>query len=164
MMRTILLPGSMLLLGVAAGGGAGLLLKPDQPSTAATAGKSITVEPGHHSDPVIYDGKDSEIVKLNNQFVIPVVKRKLVAAMVVLSLSIETAAGHSSDIYEREPKLRDALLQALFDHANMGGFDGEFTEARQMDMLRDTLLSEARHVLDGAVQRVLITDIARQDI
>jgi hypothetical protein len=82
----------------------------------------------------------------------------------VLSLSVETAAGHTSEIYDREPKLRDVLLQALFNHANRGGFDGEFTKARNMDVLRLALAEAASEVLGDAILGILITEIARQDI
>ena len=69
-----------------------------------------------------------EYVKLNNQFVVPVVEDGRVAAMVVLSLSLEVEAGNTEAVYQREPKLRDAFLQVLFDHANVGGFCGSFTD------------------------------------
>lgn len=157
-MVTKLLPILLLILGIAAGGGAGLMLRPaDIPATTPpdTAGPP---------DPQPPSTTDTELVKLNNQFVIPIVARDRVSAMVVLSLGLEITEGRTGEAYEREPKLRDALLQALFNHANIGGFDGEFTEARNMDMLRDALLEEAVHILGESVQSVLITEIARQDI
>jgi hypothetical protein len=96
--------------------------------------------------------------------VIPVVKGDKIAALVVLSISLGVPSGGSEQIYQREPKLRDAFLQALFDHANAGGFDGAFTEGAAMGALRSALLETARAQLGGHVSDVLITDIARQDL
>ena len=104
-----------------------------------------------------------EYVKMNNQFVIPVVERSRVAAMVVLSLSLEVEPGNTEAVYQREPKLRDAFLQILFDHANTGGFSGTFTDGSNLVVLRNSLKEAAVQVLGKAVTDVLITDIARQD-
>ncbi len=156
-----LLPLLLLLFGVAAGAGAGFVLRPET--------ESVQVEnpamPGKdHAAPAPETPIASEIVKLNNQFVIPLVAKDRITALMVLSLSVETAAGRTSEIYDREPKLRDVLLQALFNHANRGGFDGEFTKARNMDVLRLELAEAASEVLGDAIMGVLITEIARQDI
>jgi hypothetical protein len=60
--------------------------------------------------------------------------------------------------------LRDAFLQELFDHANMGGFAGEFTGSNNMDVLRAALTEVAQRVLGDLAHGVLITGIARQDV
>ena len=85
-----------------------------------------------------------EYVKMNNQFVVPVVNSESVQALVVLSLSLEVPAGQKDSIYSREPKLRDSFLQVMFDHANVGGFDGEFTNANNLDVLRNALREAAQ--------------------
>ena len=100
---------------------------------------------------------------MNNQFVVPVVEQGRVAAMVVLSLSLEVDVGNTEAVYTREPKLRDVFLQVLFDHANMGGFSGSFTDGSNLVVLRTTLKEAATLVLGKVVTDVLITDIARQD-
>ncbi|MEO9777873.1 MAG: flagellar basal body-associated FliL family protein [Sedimentitalea sp.] len=105
----------------------------------------------------------TEFVKLNNQFVVPIVQADRVAALVVLSLSLETQAGARERVFEREPKLRDMFLRVLFDHANMGGFDGSFTRPGKLDVLRQSLADVAQKELGDDVESVLITDIARQD-
>ncbi|HHC29531.1 MAG TPA: flagellar basal body-associated FliL family protein, partial [Rhodobacterales bacterium] len=106
----------------------------------------------------------SDYVKLNNQFVVPTVKAGRIAAMVVLSISLEVPPGGSEAIYQREPKLRDLFLQVLFDHANAGGFDGAFTEGGKMDVLRAALLETAQRELGNNIRSVLITDMAKQDM
>lgn len=107
---------------------------------------------------------DVEFIKLNNQFVIPIVVGDQVETLVIMSLSIELETGNSELVYRREPKLRDAFLQVLFDHANMGGFRGEFTNTANLDVLRSGLLEVAQGVVGKTVSGVLITDIARQDL
>lgn len=105
----------------------------------------------------------ADFVKLENQFVVPVIRQQKVASMVVLSLSIEAGSGQREAILLSEPKLRDLFLQVLFEHANMGGFDGAFTRSQSMKALRSTLRDAARRVLGSSVRDVLITNINRQD-
>ena len=103
-------------------------------------------------------------VKLNNQFVVPVVERDELSALVVMSLSLEAVEGMSDRIYALEPKLRDALLQVLFDHANMGGFRGAFTRSDVMIPLRTALREAAQRELGPDIVDVLIMEISRQDV
>lgn len=100
---------------------------------------------------------------MNNQFVIPVLEGGRVSAMVVLSLSLDVTTGNTETVYQREPRLRDAFLQVMFDHANVGGFSGSFTDGSNLVTLRGSLKEAADMVLGPVVRRVLITDIARQD-
>jgi hypothetical protein len=102
-------------------------------------------------------------VKLNNQFIVPVLEGGRIVSMVILTLSLEVATGTSEAVYAKEPKLRDAFLQVLFDHANTGGFRGSFTDASNLVFLRKALTEKAAGVLGSSVTDVLITDIARQD-
>lgn len=104
-----------------------------------------------------------EYVKLNNQFIVPIVEGGAVSALVILSLSLEVKAGSSQDTYAREPKLRDGFLEVLFAHANTGGFSGAFTETGNIDTLRQALLEVAQKTMGERVTDVLITDIVRQD-
>jgi hypothetical protein len=93
-----------------------------------------------------------------------VVKNERVSALVVLSLSVEVKAGTTQDIFSHEPKLRDVFLQALFDHANIGGFEGEFTGAGRMDLLRQSLREIAQREFPEKIYDILISDIVRQDM
>lgn len=104
-------------------------------------------------------------VKLSRQFVVPVVDDGKVAALVVMSLSLEVDAGLTETVFIVEPKLRDALLRVMFTHANSGGFDGQFTGGEPMRDLRGSLTEAAQDVLGHAnVSSVLVTDILRQDV
>lgn len=155
-----LLPILLALLGLGAGIGGGLALRPPpQPAAAAGPCGEAEAEP-EAPEP---DGAAHDYVKLNNQFVIPVVKQGAVDSLVILSLSLEVGAGSTERVYAVEPKLRDGFLQVLFDHANTGGFDGAFTGSGMMAALRKALVESARRTLGATVSDVLITDIVRQD-
>ena len=133
----------------------------------AAAGTAALAEPTgtgqeHPSDP---EGAPVlDYVKLNNQFVIPIVENGAVRAMVILALSLEVSVGGREQVYAMEPKLRDTLLQVLFNHANSGGFKGTFTDATNMVILRDALREAAIKTLGSIVTDVLIIDMARQDL
>lgn len=159
-----LVPVLLAILGTGGGVAAGLMLRPAEMADMP-APETITDEtPADDAMDATKDTGNTEFVKLNNQFVIPVVTRDRISAMVVMSLSIEIAQGNSQMVYTREPKLRDGFLQVLFDHANLGGFEGEFTNANNMDVLRMSLRDVANRVLGDATRGVLITEIARQDV
>jgi flagellar basal body-associated protein FliL len=172
-----LLPILLALIGLGGGVGAGLFLRPapapedhaaDATAAAGAEGDHAAEEtPPAEEGGVKAEGEDAanatEYVKMNNQFVVPVVEDRRVAAMVVLSLSLEVENGSTETVYQREPKLRDVFLQVLFDHANTGGFSGSFTDGSNLVVLRTSLKEAAALVLGKVVKDVLITDIARQD-
>ncbi len=170
-----LLPIILLLLGAGGGVGAGLFLRPPPPepeemalceaetcpeeaaaSEGPTAGEEIAAEGEAF-------GGGPEYVALQRQMIVPIVSDDQVISLVVLSLSIEVQAGYSADVYDREPKLRDAFLQVLFRHANTGGFNGAFTSGEKMNDLRKALNGAAQQVLGAVAIQVLVTDILRQE-
>jgi hypothetical protein len=169
-MLRLLLPVLLLLLGVGGGVAAGLFLGPDRTETDVQSdppGASPEPEEDQATAPserdTIPDGGTTEYVRLNNQFVVPIVRGGAVRSLVVMSLTLEVSAGQNGAVFDREPRLRDSFLQVLFAHANAGGFDGSFTEAFAMDPLREALNEAATAVLGAVVQDVLIVDITRQD-
>lgn len=108
--------------------------------------------------------EETEFVKLNNQFIVPVTDGNSIKSLVVVSIGLEIAQNETGAVFSMEPKLRDSLLQVLFDHANVGGFDADFTASRNMVFLREALTASAQDVLGSTVINVLITDLARQDV
>lgn len=163
-----LLPVLLALIGLGGGVGAGLALRPapeivgDAPPEASQTESAPAAESaGSHGSAA--EGTGPEYVKLSNQFVVPVLDHGKVVSMVILSLSLEVTTGTGPTIYAREPKLRDAFLQVMFDHANAGGFSGSFTDGSNLVLLRKALLETAQKVVGAQVTNVLIGDIARQD-
>jgi len=186
-MLRLIIPVVLALIGLAGGGAAGYFLRPAPPPAEATAEgaapgaegeKAPKAEHGAEGEkaPKAEHGAEgeaaaegeegqptSEFVKLNNQFVVPVIKKGAVGSLVVLSLSLEVTVGSTEKVYAAEPKIRDVLLQVLFDHANAGGFDGSYTDNANMSDLRNALLEAVRTVLGDIVIAVLVSDIVRQD-
>ncbi|MBZ8117541.1 flagellar basal body-associated FliL family protein [Roseovarius sp. LXJ103] len=169
----LILPLIMLGLGIGGGVGAGIMLRPDvvdadlaaPEDSAKSAAQTHASKEGSNDEATDkMDSNAMEYVRLNNQFVVPLVTRDSVDALVVMALSVEIAAGNTEIVYRREPKLRDNFLQVLFDHANMGGFEGGFTDTNKLDVLRAALLEVAHSVIGPEVHSVLITDIGRQDM
>ena len=178
-------PVLLAIIGLAMGTAAGKFLRPTPEETAMADPDHATAEGDHAAasensqhatgetatEPVRRSDREHaapegifEYVKLNNQFVVPVVSGAKVSALVVLSLSIEVSAGQKEIVFEVEPKLRDSFLQVLFNHANSGGFDGAFTAGEKMSDLRGALFEAAFKVLGPIVSDVLVIDIVRQDV
>lgn len=159
-MKALIVPLFFALIGVGGGVGAALFLGGSDPETEEHAD-------GHGEDDHAEEQEapaETEFARLNNQFVVPIVERGDVTSIVVMSLSIEVEAGTQDQVFSKEPAIRDVFLQSLFDHANMGGFDGNFTEAGTMELLKRNLTLAARQVVGDPVHSVLIIDIVRQDV
>lgn len=163
-------PVLLIVLCVAAGAGAGLFLRPDQAATdQAAAGQVETCAPTGDAPgtPVTVPEEPSgpsEFVKFSNQFVIPLLGDQTVEAMVILSLSLEVPQGEKENVYAQEPRLRDAFLRVLFDHANSGGFSTVVMTSAGLDDLRAALREAALKHEPDAIRDVLIADLVRQEI
>jgi flagellar protein FliL len=160
-----LLPVALALVGLGAGVGAGMALKPvpdggppdgcaDAPCPEAGAGSGLPLSLGR-----------LETVALDLPFVVPVFESERVVAMVVMTVALEVSAGQRPATLALQPRLRDAFLAAMFRHANSGGFDGSFTSGQKIADLKAGLLHAARDVLGpGGVGEVLVTEIVRKDV
>lgn len=168
-----LLPVLLLLVGIAGGVGAGLVLAPEPLACPEAGGAEAGALPEGcppPSDAVAEEeaGEEggeapAEFVRMNDQFVIPVLRDGEARALVVLSLTLEVEPGRTGAIFEIEPRLRDALLGVLFDHANAGGFDGAYTAAGPMVRLRRALLEAAVRIGGDDIRDILVLDLLRQD-
>ncbi|MFZ5963537.1 flagellar basal body-associated FliL family protein [Thalassococcus sp. BH17M4-6] len=165
-----LLPVLLALIGIGGGVGAGVFLKPAPAEKKEEAHATDCVPPseGTHAEAELptrdeHEAASHDYIKMSNQFVVPLIAKEHVSALVVLSISLEIGAGETEAVYRLEPKLRDGFLQVLFDHANIGGFEGAFTQTRNMTILRRALLETARRTAGNTVSDVLITEIVRQD-
>lgn len=150
-MMAKLIPILLGLLGLSLGVGGGIYVRPTEHHSSENATPS-------EEEPV-----GTEFVKLNNQFVVPILENEHVVSMVIMSLSLEVTLGSTESVFSREPKLRDAMLQIMFDHANAGGFNGVFTDGANLILLRKALLEIAQKIMGGIIKDVLISDLARQD-
>lgn len=172
-MLSKILPILIALIGLGIGSGAGIFLRPVEAPTGDHTNEGSTPEENAAAVAAPADGHEGgtennpenapEYVKMSNQFVVPILEKGRVSAMVILAISLEVTHGNSDAVYAREPKIRDALLQVLFDHANAGGFKGSFTDGANMVLLRKALLEAVQTNVGEIVTNVLISDIARQD-
>ena len=164
-----LLPVLLALIGLGAGIGGGMALRPVPEATVVMENPCGVVEHNAEDPHAAPDHTEetqnltNDFVKLNNQFVVPVVDEGRVKSLVVLSLNLEVSPGQTDVIYQLEPKLRELFLRVLFDHANAGGFDGSFTKSTRMNALRTALRESAQKLLGDTVLDVLIIDVVRQD-
>jgi len=160
-----ILPILVLIVGIAGGGAAGFVLRPAPEPVLDEDGTALDGEEA--KEPEKEEAEEEQVeaafVKLNNQFIIPVVTETDVSSLVVMSMTLETDPGSIEILYNLEPKIRDAALRVLFNHAYAGGFDGHFTAPDKMGMLRKALIAAINDIAGGTVADVLITDIIRQD-
>lgn len=158
-----LLPLFGLMLGLAVGGGAAFLLAPpsadedtDMANTeAATDARAGTTE----QKPL----QNTEIVKLPNQFVVPVIVQNRVRAMVILSVALEVDSGMADRVRTLEPKLRDTFLAELFSLAALDGFRDELITRSTLELVKVALTERAKAILELEQVTILITDMIRQD-
>jgi flagellar FliL protein len=163
-MKKLIIPVALALVGLGGGVTAGILLKPTPEPAEPCDPETAECDPPPE-DAAIHDLMiDFEYVRLDGQFIVPIMEGDRVRAMVVLSLTIEAEAGLESDITAIQPKIRDAFLQVLFNHAQSGGFSGPFTTGQPMRDLRGALRARAQELLGPKAKGVLVTDIVRQDL
>jgi hypothetical protein len=169
----LLLPILLAIFGLVGGAGAGWYLKPipepvaepcldaeGNPQDPAACAPEIDPHAVEHAPT---EGADaSEFITLDRQFIVPIVEDDTVAAMMVLTLNLEVAPGKMERAFRNEPKLRDMMLRALFEHAYTGGFSGDFTAEHLVRELRGNLLAAGREVIGSDLRNVLIADMIRQ--
>ena len=177
-MKKLLLPVILLLLGVGGGVGAGIMLAPpsedeaisvddDGTDTENAVSEEVEASAEPEEEEPEEGGDESagavEYLNMSNQFIVPLVEGGNVNGIVVISISLEVVEGSIAAVNLLEPKIRDRFLQVLFNHANNGGFDGNFTDFRYLKSLKEELLRNARVINGENVTDVLILDLVRQE-
>jgi flagellar protein FliL len=162
----LLVPVVALAVGLGIGAGGAILTKPAPPAEETSEGaegaegkETTASRPAPPPPP----DEVTEFAPIGNQFVVPVLREGRVHALVLVSITLEVAEGSTGDVFSIEPRLRDAFLQVLFDHANAGGFDDRFTQADRMSLLRQALREAAGGMVGPVLRNVLIVDIVRQE-
>ncbi|QIE56975.1 flagellar basal body-associated protein FliL [Pikeienuella piscinae] len=156
-------------IGLGLGLAGGQMLRPaaepeTEPRAEAGARAGEADAPDAAAAPVSPANASADYVKLDRQFVVPVITAERVDALIVISMAVEVAPGGSDAVFAQEPKLRDEFLRVLFIHAQSGGFSGAFTEPHVLDDLRAALTASARRLLGDTARGVLLTNIVRQDL
>lgn len=174
-MKKLLLPIVLLFLGVGGGVGAGIMLMPEPevpdeavevPEGEANAPEAETATVESPAEEEAQETTETpgavEYLDMSNQFIVPLIDAGVVNGIVVVSISLEVVEGTIATVSRLEPKIRDRFLQVLFNHANNGGFSGNFTEFRYIRSLKEELLRNAIVVAGRDVTDVLILDLVRQ--
>lgn len=117
---------------------------------------------GGHGDSA--GAENAGYLKFGRQFVVPVIARDNVDALVILDINLELDPSAAESAYSREPKVRDALLKSLLQLSNEGAFGERLLNEENLDDIRARLLASAKTVLDDDVVGVLILNVARQDV
>lgn len=162
-----LLPIIMLFIGIGAGTGAGVFLRPEPPDgepSEQDLKETKTAEKEETDEKPATGGEGKQYIKLKNQFVIPIVDVERITSMVVMTLSVEVPEGRGQAVYDIEPKIRDVFLRVLFDFGTVGQFNGAFASNASLDVIRNGLREAAfREFGSDLISDVLIFEIARQD-
>ncbi|MFN4058276.1 MAG: flagellar basal body-associated protein FliL [Roseinatronobacter sp.] len=146
-----LLPILLMVLGLAGGTGAGWFLRPPPPEPDPEAAAAAPVP-----------NVPMALHEIKNQFMVPLVEGNRIASIVLISLALDVPESAKAQVAQAEPRLRDRMLQVMFDHANLGLFEGVFTSNNNMGLLRRSLLEAAQATVGrDAVRGVLITEILR---
>ena len=106
---------------------------------------------------------DFEFLKFKRQFVVPVIGEDRVDALVLLNIGISLSGDMKTELYQLEPKFRDAFMRELLGMSNAGYFNDELTNPQTYEVLRETLLRAAKDIEEKGVKDILILDFARQD-
>jgi flagellar protein FliL len=139
-----------IVLGLLAGGGAG--------SYWYLAHATPAPAPAEQAQP-----DAPAFVDMERKFVVPLVRGNRVRSLVVVDLRLEVRASGESRALALKPKIRDALLDALYALAVAGAFDGDLYSNNVQDEMRAQLLQAARQVLQDDASAILIGELLRQD-
>lgn len=102
-------------------------------------------------------------LKFKRQFVVPVMQRGEIDALVIMNLNYELDENAPDNIYTFEPKLRDAIVRELLSLSDAGVFGDDLTTPQSYELVRTALLEAGQDIVNEGIKDVLILDIARQD-
>ena len=151
-----LVPAAIVLVALVGGAGLGHALRPvPEPVPEAEPGAEAAA-------PEAAPAGEAGVITLEEPFLVPILRDGQVWSHVVLRLGVSVPGQEAEVIRAREPVLRDGLMEALFVHGSLGGFEGDFTEPEAMARLRRRLDEMVAARLGAPEARALIVSMARQ--
>lgn len=106
--------------------------------------------------------EETAYFKFSRQFVAPVVIGGDPKAMLILDVMIELAPDAGDAIYAKEPKLRDAVLQALLAQSANGQLSEMLAKPELLEATRGAVLERVRNVIGDDAQSILLMDVGYQ--
>ena len=110
------------------------------------------------------DGSSTGYIKFSRPFIVPVLNSSGRNFVIMMDINIEAPSSATQSAYEKEPKLRDVMLQTLFNLSNEGTFGENLLVENNMDDLREKLLEAAQSVIGEDAQNILILNISKQRV
>lgn len=178
-MKKLLIPLVALIVGLVAGIGGGSALSSKDGSGGEEAATDDHGSEGHvdtppepaadaHSDAGHGDAghgaSPDSFYTLPGQFIIPIVGGENVQAVVLLSIGLETTPEGRGDVMRMEPRLRSAILAALFDLSSIGGMSGDFTAPDWRNRVSQAVKHAATAVAGNKVTAVDLLEINKQNL
>lgn len=192
-MKALLIPLVALLVGLGAGVGGGIVLSGSAPEGAehASADAEDHAAAAHdtHDDHDTHDSHDAHdahdtqhdtasdhgsghghgaetdsFYSIPGQFIVPVMHGEHVAALVLISVGLDTQEDSRSDVVHMEPRLRAAFLAALFDLSSIGGLDGDITAPEWRSGVVRALEGAAHDLAGDKITEVQLMEVNKQEI
>ena len=175
MMKQIL-PIVITLVAVAGAGFAALTIKggPATPPEAADGhggggghgdghGGGVKKVKGHGDGHGGGGGSGYGYFNFRRNFIVPVIGKERVQALVLISVSIEMPEDKIEEVQTREPNIRDAFMKALLAMSYEGVFNQDITNPDVYNEIQKRLYETAKVSVDKDVKSILLVDFARQD-
>ncbi|WP_291078862.1 flagellar basal body-associated FliL family protein [Hyphomonas sp.] len=110
------------------------------------------------------DAEDVTYYKFSREFVVPMIEDDRVQSLVILNLNLEVDTAISSELFSKEPVLRDNIMTTLVKLSSGGRTLNSITDVENYETLRSMILANLQNEVPEGIRNVLILDMARQDL
>jgi flagellar basal body-associated protein FliL len=113
------------------------------------------------------DFKKKEFIysKFKKPIVIPIFKNDKAVGMLIVEIWLELEPNTDLIIInDKEPRVRDELIQVFYLYASQGRFSERLLEPQTQAELRQDLTNVAKQFLGDPLHAILINDMQRQDL
>ncbi|MGD1868928.1 MAG: hypothetical protein ACFB0F_05325 [Neomegalonema sp.] len=164
-MNKLMLVG-VIVAGALAGGAVGFVMMPEPPELTEEEKKKAQEEAKKKAkaEKMAKKATEYDYLRLDRQFVVPIIEDGSVRSLVVLELNLEIEPGASERIYSIEPRVRDALLAQLHRTAQEGGFVDRLGTSSFLNELREDLRLALKPILGDDLHSDLIGNNVRRAV
>ena len=158
-----ILPIIIILIAVGGSGFAAMQLRGGGPAATAETGEASAGATLHTVKEKEEASKPTGYYKFQRDFIVPVMRKNYVDAVVLISFSVEMEEEEIEKIRPKEPRFRDAFMKTLLGLSHDGLFDADITAPEVYETLQTALNDTAAAVMGEASKGIVIVDFARQD-